>query len=77
MSLETMIGISYLITVPYVIWRLIKRYDKTSLDGVIGPTPGFDGIMFILGAPFWTVIDLIVNTIQFFNKTKNYDEKIY
>ena len=66
MNLSTIIGISYLISVPYVIWKLIKRNKKTSLDGVIGITPGFDGLVFIGTAPFWMLADLIATWVILF-----------
>lgn len=59
MDRTTIIGICYLISIPYVIWRIIKRYEKTSFDGVIGATPGFDFTIFITFAPFWMAADLI------------------
>ena len=61
---STLIGISYLVAVPYVLWRMFARYSKTSLDGVIGTTPGFDTIIFVCIAPVWMVLDLIITWIM-------------
>lgn len=64
LTTATIVGLAYLISVPYVIWRMIKRYSKTSLDGVIGTTPGFDTIIFVGAAPFWMVVDLIITWVM-------------
>lgn len=75
MSLTTILGICYLISVPYVIWRMIKRYSKTSIDGVTGMTPGFDSLIFVSTAPFWMVVDLIATwVILFIEYRKNKKE---
>lgn len=79
LTTSTIVGLSYLISVPYVIWRIIKRYNKTSLDGVIGTTPGFDGIIFICGAPFWMIVDLIISWVMMvieYRKSKKQDKQV-
>lgn len=75
----TIVGLAYLISVPYVIWRIIKRYSKTSLDGVIGTTPGFDSVIFIAAAPFWMVVDLVITWVMMFieyRKNKKQDKEV-
>jgi hypothetical protein len=52
------IGIIWVISIVYVIARMLKSNNKKSLDGVIGNTPGFDAVIFIWGAPFFALIDL-------------------
>lgn len=64
LTTDEMIGLAYLISIPYVIWRMITRYNKTSLDGIIGTTPGFDTVIYVGAAPFWAVLDLIVTGIM-------------
>jgi len=59
-----MVGIAYLISVPYVLWRMITRYGNSSLDGVIGTTPGFDALIYVGVAPAWMVLDILVTGIM-------------
>lgn len=59
---NTIIGICYLISVPYVTWKLVKRLNQTSLDGVIGASTGWE-FFFLLAAPIWMALDLIITGI--------------
>lgn len=59
MSLTMIIGLSYLVSIPYCIWKLIKRYKRVSLDGITGYTPGLDIITVIFAGPLFMVVDLI------------------
>jgi len=51
-------GIIWIVSIIYVITRMIGSNKKKSLDGVIGNTPGFDAIIFVWGAPFFALVDL-------------------
>lgn len=51
-------GIIWIVSIIYVITRMIESNKKKSLDGVIGNTPGFDAIVFVWGAPFFALVDL-------------------
>jgi hypothetical protein len=57
--------IVWLVSITYIIYRMIGSNDKKSLDGVIGNTPGFDSIIFIWGAPFFTLVDLLARWITY------------
>ena len=48
-------------------WRLFKRYKKTSHDGVIGVTPGLDLIAVIFLAPILTIVDIVVSWVMMVN----------
>ncbi len=54
------IGIIWVISAIYCLVRLYKGYGNRSLDGVIGVTPGFDTIVFVIGAPFFASVDLAI-----------------
>ncbi|MEI6297065.1 MAG: hypothetical protein WCO84_05490 [bacterium] len=55
----------WLLSIVYVIYKMIGSNDKKSLDGVIGNTPGFDAIIFIWGAPFFMLVDLAARWITY------------
>ena len=55
----------WLVSITYVIHRMIGSNDKKSLDGVIGNTPGFDAIIFIWAAPFFMVVDLTARWVTY------------
>jgi hypothetical protein len=50
----------YVISAIYCVWRFNKRYQKSSHDGVIGPTPGLDLLAVLFLAPVLAAADLIV-----------------
>ncbi len=52
--------IVWIVSAIYCLVRLFKSYNKRSLDGVIGVTPAFDTIVFIVGAPLFAVVDLAI-----------------
>lgn len=52
--------IGYLLSIVYCLWRAYASYKRTSLDGVIGPTPGLDMIVFILFAPVLALVDIVL-----------------
>lgn len=51
-------SIIWVVSVVYVIIRLIISNTNKSHDGVTGNTPAFDAIIFICGAPFFALVDL-------------------
>ena len=55
----------YLISVLYCLWRIFKRYNKSSLDGIVGVTPALDTLIILFLAPLFMIVDLIVTYIQF------------
>ena len=63
MNLMNVLGLVYVVSIAYCVWRLVKRYNKSSHDGVTGPTPGMDifGIVFL--APILMVVDIITTWI--------------
>ena len=63
----------------YCIWRFVKRYNKTSHDGVIGMYPAFDAFMALLFAPLFTIVDIIVTWVYMYiewKQNKDNDKKI-
>jgi hypothetical protein len=63
MNWETIFWIYYVLSVGYCMWRLFKRYQKSSLDGVIGVTPGLDLIVVIVLGPLLAIVDIIATWI--------------
>jgi hypothetical protein len=59
-----LLGIIYVISSVYCLWRMLKRYNKSSLDGIIGISPAFDTFVIIMFAPLLMVVDLIITWIQ-------------
>jgi len=67
MNLNFLWWIGYFLCVVYCMWRLFKRYKKTSHDGVIGVTPGLDLIAVIFLAPILTIVDIVVSWVMMVN----------
>lgn len=59
-----MFWIIYITSIAYCLWRVIKSYNRTSMDGVIGPSPGLDTIMLIVFAPVLAVVDVSLTWIR-------------
>ena len=64
--------IIHIFCVIYCLWRINKRYNKVSLDGVIGVTPGLDTVIIVLLAPILAIIDI---TVTWINMIKAYNDK--
>lgn len=62
----------YTLSLLYCIWRFKKRSDRTSLDGVIGTSPGLETVAAVILAPILAIGDLVVTGIKkaFKNKQK-------
>jgi hypothetical protein len=60
--------IIWIVCAIYCFVRLFKSYEKKSLDGVIGVTPGFDTLVFLAGAPLFTVVDLGIRWYNYVKK---------
>ena len=60
-----MIWLIWVVSIIYCIWRFYKRYQHSSLDGVIGPTPGLDIIIVVAFAPLLAFVDLIVTGFKY------------
>ena len=58
----------YLLSVGYCIWRIVLSYDRSSHDGVIGPTPGLEFLLVVILAPIYAVVDIIVTIVKFLKK---------
>ena len=67
---QNWIFITYIVSITYCVWRFKKRYQKTSLDGVIGVTPGLDTIGLICIAPLLMLGDVIATAVQYIRKKK-------
>jgi hypothetical protein len=61
----------------YIEWRLFKRYNQMSHDGVTGSTPGLDAFGLILIAPIIAIIDITYSWFllirEFYQKKNNKD----
>jgi hypothetical protein len=59
-----MIYLIWILCAVYCVWRLTVRYKKSSIDGVIGASPGLDTLMVILLAPLLAIIDISLTWIR-------------
>jgi allophanate hydrolase subunit 1 len=50
----------HIVAVAYCMWRILKRYKKSSLDGVIGTSPGLDTLAVVFLAPLLMPLDLLI-----------------
>ena len=57
----------YIIALFYCAWRVVKRQNKTSLDGVIGTYPASELFLFALCPVFFATIDIF---FTIFNRIK-------
>lgn len=55
----------YPICLGYWAWRSMKRWSKSSLDGVIGASPGTDMIAAVFLAPILAPIDMGISVVQY------------
>ena len=63
---SNMYWIFHVICMVYCLWRLIKRSNKVSLDGVIGTTPGLDTIMVCVLAPILAIVDIVITWMKLY-----------
>lgn len=70
--MSNLFWVLYILSVIYCIWRMVKRYKKSSLDGITGYSPGLDLIVALILAPILAPIDIIVTVIQ---KLRSKDSK--
>jgi hypothetical protein len=66
-----MIYVIYIFSMVYCLIKLYKRSTQTSLDGVIGTTPGLDMVMVLLLAPLLMIVDV---SITWFRKYQEAEE---
>ncbi len=59
------IWILWVVCSVYNLIGLNKWYNRSSWDGVIGPTPAFDCMVFVIGAPLFTLVDLVAKLILY------------
>ena len=64
-----MIWIIYLLSVVYCIIKLQKRYEKISLGGGIGVSPGLDVLMVVLLAPMLMAVDVALTWIRLYKES--------
>jgi len=63
-----MYWIFHVTCIVYCMYRLFKRANKTSLDGVIGVHPGIDMLFVVVLAPIFAIADIIATVIIKSNK---------
>lgn len=61
--------IYYIISLIYCMFKILNRYKESSLDGVIGITPGLDTIVIVLLCMILFPIDLFL-TLRNYVKSK-------
>ena len=55
----------YAVALAYCVWRIIKRYNRTSLDGVVGTGPATETLAYAICPVFFAIIDLVVTFIKY------------
>ena len=65
MSENVIISI-WILSAVYCLYKLHKRSKSTSLDGVIGHTPGLEVIMVVLLGPLLALIDVSLTWIRIY-----------
>ena len=63
---ENVIIAIWILSAIYCLYKLNKRSKATSLDGVIGHTPGLEVIMVILLGPLLALIDVSLTWIKIY-----------
>lgn len=65
----------YFLSVIYCLWRINKRYKKSSHDGIVGMTPELDIIAVLFLGPVLAFVDIVVSwTIMVYTYYKNRKE---
>jgi len=70
------IWLVWLVSIAYCIYRLSKRYKKSSLDGITGYQPGLDMLAVLVMAPVLMIVDMIVNLYRHFRDEKKENSSI-
>jgi len=60
----------YIISIVYCLYQMRKGYNRSSTDGVIGPTPGLETIVLLLLAPVWAIVDIFFTGLRKYNERK-------
>lgn len=60
----------HIVCAVYCLWRIIRRYNLTSSDNVIGVSPGLDTIMVIILAPILAVVDISLTWIRLYKEAE-------
>ncbi len=63
---EKVIIAIWVLSAIYCLYKLHKRSASTSLDGVVGHTPGLEVIMVVLLGPLLAVIDISLTWIKIY-----------
>jgi hypothetical protein len=69
MDKNLLIGI-WIVSAVYCLYKLYKRSKNTSLDGVIGYSPGLEVVMVLLLGPLLAVIDISLTWIRIYKEAE-------
>jgi len=69
MSENVIIGI-WILSAIYCLYKLYQRSKASSLDGVIGYTPGLEVIMVIIIGPLLAIIDMSLTWIRIYKEAE-------
>jgi hypothetical protein len=69
MDKNLLIGI-WIVSAVYCLYKLFKRSKNTSLDGVIGYSPGLEVVMVLLLGPLLAVIDISLTWIRIYKEAE-------
>lgn len=56
--------IFHILCIIYCLVRLYHRYNKSSFDGVTGPTPGMETVIMVIFAPIFAIADVVVIAVM-------------
>lgn len=60
----------WILSAIYCLYKLFKRSKLTSLDGVIGYSPGLEAIMVIFLGPLLAIIDISLTWIKIYKEAE-------
>ncbi len=64
------IWLVWIVSIAYCIYKLSKRYKKSSLDGITGYQPGLDLLAIIVIGPILAIADIVVDIYRYFKNKK-------
>ena len=68
--MNNLIILIWILSSVYCVYKLDKRTRNSSLDGVIGYSPGLNVIMAIILGPLLAVVDIILTWIRIYKEAE-------
>lgn len=67
---QNIVVIIWILSAIYCLYKLYQRSKASSLDGVIGYTPGLEVIMVIILGPLLAIIDMSLTWIRIYKEAE-------